>query len=280
MRWTNYHGHCEYCDGKGTIESYITKGIELGMPSLGISSHAPVPFPTDWTMPAYRLSEYIDEIKHYKEKYKNEIDVYTALEVDYIPDLISPTSKVIKDLDLDYTVGSVHFVGQFDDGEHWAIDGPADEFKRGLNEIFKGDIKRVVKRFYELQRDMIEHHTPTIIGHVDKIKMHNKSFGLFDESEQWYLDEVNSTLELIKQKGVIVEINTKAYYRDGHLFPGPEHFKKLQELNIPITINSDAHDPDKLLNGFEEVAELLLKAELSQVSVLDDGNWKSNNLSI
>lgn len=274
MGWTNYHGHCEYCDGQGKIEDYIQKAIELDMDAIGISSHAPVPFPTDWTMPGYKLNSYLDELDALKAKYKDQITVFKALEVDYIPGLASPKHQKIVAANLDYTVGSVHFIGQMNDGTHWAVDAPADEFKKGLEETFGGDIKRAACQYYELQREMLQQGTPDIIGHMDKIKMHNQTFNLFDESEQWYVDEVNKTLELIKEKGVIVEVNTKAYYREGHLFPGPEHFAKIKELNIPITINSDAHRPDKLTNAFEEVEELLLKAGFTHFVELVDGKWQ------
>lgn len=279
MGWTNYHGHCEYCDGQEKIEEYITKAIELKMNTIGISSHAPVPFPTDWNMPAFKLNDYLEEVESLKKKYKDQINVYKSLEVDYIPGLASPKAEMIIQANLDYTVGSVHFIGQMNDGTHWAVDAPADEFLKGLEETFNGDIKRAAKRYYELQREMIELGTPDIIGHMDKVKMHNKAFKLFNESDQWYIDEVNKTLELIKEKGVIVEINTKAYYRDGHLFPGPEHFGKIKELNIPITINSDAHHPDRLTNAFSEVAQMLIEAGFTHTTELVEGEWKEVILS-
>lgn len=274
MRWTNYHGHCEYCDGKGTMEDYILKAIELKMAAIGISSHAPLPFPTKWTMPAYRLNDYFKELQRLKNKFIDRINVYSSLEVDYIPGLVSPADDKFNNGSLDYIIGSVHFVDQFSDGTYWAIDGSLDEFKRGLNDIFNGDIKLAVKRYYTLQREMVEHYTPTIIGHMDKIKMYNNIFNLFDENESWYLDELYKTFELIKEKGVIVEINTKAYYRDDHLFPGAEHFAKMRELGIPVTINSDVHHPDKLLNGFGEIAGLLAQNGYTQVRELIKGEWE------
>ncbi|MBR8535487.1 histidinol-phosphatase [Carboxylicivirga sediminis] len=278
MGWTNYHGHCDYCDGQGKIEDYILKAIELKMDAIGISSHAPVPFWTDWNMQAENLPAYLREVEELKAKYEGRIAVYKSLEVDYIPQLISAKHDLIKNAELDYVVGSVHFIGQMNDGTHWAADAPLDEFKQGLQESFDGDIKQAAIRYYELQREMLECATPDIIGHMDKIKMHNVRLNLFDENAQWYIDEVHRTLELIKEKGVIVEINTKAYFRDGHLFPGPEHFAKIKELNIPITINSDAHHPDKLLNGFDEVAQLLLEAGFTHTTELIDGEWKAIEL--
>lgn len=273
MRWTNYHGHCEYCDGKGRIEDYVIKAIELKMATIGISSHAPVPFETNWTMPIGNLPGYLQEVAFLKDKYKDEIEVLRSLEVDYIPDTISPKASFIDESSLDYVVGSIHFVDQFEDGQHWAIDGSFAEFEKGLNEIFNGDIKAVVKRYFELEREMILHACPDIVGHMDKIKMHNKTKLLFDEKAQWYVDEVHKTLELIAEKGAVVEINTKAFKRNGLLFPGREHFDTLKKLNIPITINSDAHHPDKLINGFNEVAEMLLEQSIDQLHEFHEGKW-------
>lgn len=275
MRWTNYHGHCEYCDGKGAIEDYVIKAIDLKMAAIGLSSHAPVPFYTDWNMPGDKLTAYLEEVETIKQKYKGQITVLKSMEVDFIPDILSPAHATIKNSHLDYVVGSIHFVDQIKDGTHWAIDGPADEFKQGLKEIFDDDIKKAVLRYYELTREMIRTAKPDIIGHMDKIKMHNKTFNLFDEEESWYKDEVRQTMELIAAEGVIVEINTKAFYRSGLLFPGPEHFKLLRELDIPVTINSDAHHPDKLTNGFEEVAHLLKENGIHHLHEFVDGRWQA-----
>jgi len=275
MRWTNYHGHCAYCDGRGSIEDYVIKAVALNMAAIGISSHAPVPFTTDWTMPGDKLQAYLQEVDDLKEKYKDQILILKSLEVDFIPGIRTPVDTLIIDSQLDYTVGSVHFVDQMADGTRWAIDGPADEFQKGLQEIFNGDMKQAVLRYFELTREMIRTAQPDIIGHMDKIKMHNKTFGLFDENEAWYRDEVRQTMELLARQGVIVEINTKAFYRTGLLFPGPEHFSLLEELNIPVTINSDAHDPDKLTNGFEEVAQMLKTAGIHQLHEFVDGKWEA-----
>ncbi len=273
-RWTNYHGHSKYCDGHGEIEDYVLKAIELNMAAIGISSHAPVPFPTVWTMPEDKLESYLGEIDKLKVKYESQISVLKSLEVDYIPNLCSPHHPLITSSNLDYIIGSVHFVGFFEDGKHWEIDGPAPDFKKGLDEIYGGDIKKVAKLYFQYQNEMLENFTPDILGHMDKIKMHNKEFLLFDESSKWYTDLVKETLSLAKEKEVVVEINTKAFERANHLFPGPEYFSFIRENNIPITINSDAHMTKFLTLGFVEVAELLLNNGITQLHEFIDGEWQ------
>lgn len=274
MQWTNYHGHCDYCDGQGKIEDYVLKAIELNMAAIGISSHSPVPFPTDWNMPRHRFDDYCAEIDQLKAKYRGQIQLYKALEVDFIRDMMSVKTPYIRSANLDYTVGSVHFVGSFDHGEHWAIDSPAPLFKQGFESIFHNDIKQLATTYYHLQNKMLETATPTILGHLDKVKMYNKSLVNFDEEAVWYKSLINETIALAVEKGVIIEINTKTIFRDNHLFPGEESFKLLKDLGAKITINSDCHHPDKLTLGFEEVASILLKHGINHLFELIDGKWQ------
>ncbi len=274
MGLTNYHCHCNYCDGRGTIEEFILKAIEFNITTLGISSHAPVPFATRWNISIDEVDNYINELKQLKEKYKKDIELLMALEVDYIPRVMGPGDSSIKDMGLDYVIGSVHFMGVLNDGTQWTMDGSIDDFLNGLKEIYSSDIKRLVREYYKRERDMVKGSMPDIIAHMDKVKMQSKKANLFDESEGWYRDELRHTLEVIRDFGTIVEINTKLFPGRGYFIPGNEYFKWLKELNIPIVINSDAHDPHKLIIGFTEAAEMLKAAGIKYKQEFIDGEWR------
>ncbi|TLX78272.1 histidinol-phosphatase [Labilibacter sediminis] len=273
MSWTNYHGHCSYCDGHKEVEDYIIEAINRKMPVIGFSSHAPVPFDCFWTMPHERLSSYIKDISELKEKYNAQIRVLTSLEIDYIPNLTGPNFPFLDDVQLDYKIGSIHFVDKLKNGEPWAIDGSFDEFMVGVNQVFEGDIRRAVERFFELTREMIRTQEFEIIGHFDKIKMHNHTKPLFDESSDWYQAEIEKTLNLIADKKLIVEINTKSYDCNGLLFPGVDLFKKMLDKNISVTINSDAHYPDKLEVGYGYVAQELYNSGYRYLKELINSKW-------
>ncbi len=273
MSWTNYHGHCNYCDGHGKMEEYIKKAIEYKMPVIGISSHAPVPFDCFWTMKKEQLQNYDNEVTQLQEKYKNEITVLKSLEIDYLPEYGGFNKAVIDSIVLDYRIGSIHFIDRFNNGNSWGIDGSFEEFKEGVQEIFSNNIKLAVKRFYELTRGLIKNQQFEILGHFDKIKMHNVVEPLFDESEDWYIQEVEAVLSLVSEKGIIVEINTKSFEKNGLLFPGPELFPLIKKLNIPITINSDAHFPEKLESSYVKVAKMLLDAGFTTLREYKNGTW-------
>jgi histidinol-phosphatase (PHP family) len=107
---------------------------------------------------------------------------------------------------------------------------------------------------------MVATQRPDIIAHFDKIKMHNKN-RFFTEEEFWYKDLVWKTLKYISDEtDSIIEINTRGLYkkRSDTFFPGPDILELVHHLNIPLTLNSDAHEPDEL-NGYYPEALALLK---------------------
>jgi len=280
MIWSNYHGHSHYCDGKGAIEEYIEEALKQGMKTIGISSHAPLPFETLWAMPQERLKEYIDEVACLKAKYEGKIQVYTGLEVDFIPETIGPEDESIKQLSLDYNVGSVHFVDQFPDGIHFEADGSRLGFIKAIDQIFEGDVQKLVKRYFELVRMMLTTSTPTILGHLDKIKIQNSDGLLFDENAGWYKDEMMETLDVLAVSGIIMEVNTRGLYKKkcDATYPSLWVLKEAFKRSIPVTINSDAHHPRELTGDFEFAASEVKAAGYSETFHLWDGIWQSRSL--
>jgi histidinol-phosphatase (PHP family) len=275
MSWTNYHGHCHYCDGNGAPADYVAAAIAKGMPSFGFSSHAPVPFDSFWNMPQHRLNDYVAEVKQLKAQFAEQVDVLLSLEIDYVEGIIGPSDDQFASLGLDYMIGSVHFMGELNNGEHWAIDGSFESFQRGLDEIYQGNIKQLVCAFFEKQRNMLVAHRPTMIGHFDKIKMHNAVKPMFDENASWYRNEVRHLLEVASHCGTIIEVNTKSLSRNGILFPDASCFSQLKELKLPVVINSDAHYPSHLDAGFEFVAQQLIDYGINELVVLKNNVWNA-----
>jgi histidinol-phosphatase (PHP family) len=270
--WSNFHTHTNFCDGSSSIADIVTEAKDK-LITLGISSHAPLPFNCAWCMKEKDLPIYIANIKKQKESSNQLIEVYCGLEVDYIPKLIGPADF---DSQLDYTIGSIHFVDTLENGKPWEIDGKHTEFLIGFKEIFNNDIKKTVSRYYELTREMIEKSTPDIIGHLDKIKIQNIGNQLFNEHEAWYQAEVQETLRSIKEAGVIVEVNTRGLYQKKSVttYPSPWILALMYDLQIPITLNSDAHHPKDLINQFTETAQMLNTIGYSQIKILHEGVWQ------
>lgn len=270
--WFNFHTHSNFCDGKSTLAEHIQKAKELQLKSLGFSSHAPVPFECNWCMKSEKLESYLQEIQELKST-TNELQLYAGLEVDYIPRIISPTTFSNR---LDFTIGSIHFVDEFADGTRWEIDGLHVHFLKGLDEIFHHDYKAAFTRYFELTREMIVTACPTVIGHLDKMKIQNPDNKFFNEHETWYQEQIKKTIQTIKDTGAIVEVNTRGIYqkKTTTTYPSPWILELLERENIPITISSDAHHADDLINEFQSTALLLQQVGFKKIQILSDGEWK------
>ncbi len=242
------------------------------MLSLGFSSHAPIPFPCKWCLKTEELSQYLLAVDQLKEKHK-DIDLYKSLEIDFIPDVISPSNF---SSELDYTIGSIHFIEKLPDGTPWEIDGLHTLFLEGYEKIFRSTIKAVITRYFELTRLMVTSSSPTIIGHIDKIKIQNVDGKFFNENDQWYQDEVIKTLNVIQQYGGIIEVNTRGLYQKKSTtpYPSPWMLEQILKKKIPITLSSDAHHPTDLTNQFPETATLLSKIGFTSLTILHEGKWK------
>lgn len=280
-RWANFHSHTHYCDGTAAPEEYVREAVRMGLPAYGFTSHAPVLFPTDWNIADDKLNDYLSDIQSLKKKYDRQIQIYLGLEIDFIPGIAGRRKNILENVDLDYFIGSIHFVESLPSGEYWNIDTSPELFQQGLLEIFKNDFRKAATRFWEITRQMIEEDKPDIVGHLDKIKMFNKENCYFSESESWYTDQVELTLDLIKNRGCIVEINTRGFYRYGQtdLYPGEWVIRRLSEKGIPIMINSDAHKPSEITEGMGYAAKILKGLGHNKLVLLYYKQWREYSFS-
>lgn len=268
--WSNFHTHSHYCDGKGLIAEYLQAAVNSGVRYIGFSSHAPLPFPCKWCMKLAQLPHYLEGIESAKRSFP-DIQIYKGLEVDFIPGIVSPQTFSSS---LDYTVGSIHFVEQYD-GKGWEIDNTEEVFLEGLDRIFNNDIRAAVTRYLQLTRAMLTTAPPDILGHVDKIKV-NAANHSFDEGERWYRDEISATIKSIVDANIIVEVNTRGQYKKKSPtpYPSPWILEQLHKRKVRITISSDAHHPQDLIREFDATRKLLLDIGFTHTAVLKDGSWE------
>lgn len=269
--WANFHTHSHYCDGKSKFNEYLKKG---GMISLGFSSHAPLPFVRPWCMKPENFKQYLKDLEELKKT--SPIEIYKGLEIDFIPGMISPLQFAEQ---LDYTIGSIHFVEKLSNGMPWEIDGSHMLFLQGLAEIFNGRARDAVIRYFELTREMIRTSRPTIIGHMDKIKIQNINNKLFLETSTWYRSEILKTLDTIEEAGAIIEVNTRGLYHKRLSNPYPSYWilELIYQKNIPIMLSSDAHHADDIHGQFNEAALTLRRIGFRKLCVLHEGHWKQFN---
>lgn len=276
---SNLHTHTNYCDGKNSIEENIKYAIEKEFISLGFSGHSNF-FKDDCSMTKEGTIKYLNDIKKYKEIYKDKIQIYSGIEADYYSNLNEYTDK---EMELDYRIGSVHFIDDDKNGnekDYFCIDMSKDNFNETIKHF--GNIKIVIEKYFDNIIRMTNIQKPDIIGHFDLIRKYNLNKEYFTEEEYWYIEKVEETLKHIKENNCIVEVNIKlmnANNLDAH-YPNKNTIKKILEMDIPLTLNTDAHLTNNLDNFYFEAAQELKKVGVKKIKMLIDNSFKDIDINM
>jgi len=267
----NFHTHSRFCDGVGEPDEYVTLAVRKGFQALGFSGHAPLPYPNDWTMKAEQVPVYLEQVNRLKRENEGAIRIYTGLEIDYFPE---DNWDILKKYRLDYIIGSVHCIVDYQRNICHGIDGSREEFEAALA-LFQGDIRRFAGNYYDRIARMAREMKPDIIGHFDIFKKNNADGHYFSETDDWYIKLVKQALAAIAASGRILEINTGGRLR-GYIpdfYPSRWILGECRKLEIPVILSSDAHQPENLDGYFEEARLLLKEAGYLQQRVLHGNEW-------
>lgn len=222
------HNHTILCNhAEGTIDEYILKAIESGTKYFGFSDHAPMDFDPKYRMKFSDMGNYEKNIQLAKEKYKDKIEILLAYEVDYLKGHMD--ERVIN-ADVDYLIGSVHFI------DEWGFDNP--EF---IGHYEHEDIDIIWQKYFDAIEEMANSKLFDIVGHLDLIKvfkfMPKKDINLI----------AKKALLAIKKADMTIELNVAGYRKPvKEAYPSASLLKMAYELDIPITFSSDAHKPEQV----------------------------------
>lgn len=268
----NFHSHTEFCDGRAQMEAFAREAVKQGFTHYGFSPHSPIPIESPCNMAKHNVPLYLAEVERIRRDYGDKCRFYAAMEIDYLDDSWGPAITYFRELPLDYRIGSVHFIPS-QDGEFVDIDGHFEGFARKMHRYFHDDIRYVVETFYSQSRKMVLAGGFDILGHLDKIGHNASLYKPGIEEEDWYRSLVNDLIDLAIEKGLTIEINTKAYATtapagapghpagnpdgQGRLFPSKRYLSKLVGSGVTLLINSDAHVPVLIDASRSEVARML-----------------------
>lgn len=258
----NYHSHTEFCDGRKPMAEIAASAFAKGFKEWGVSPHSPICCESGANMKFWDVPAYLKETDRLKEEYKGKMKVLAGMEIDYISPQFGPQIEYFKEMPLDYRIGSVHFVPTRD-GRPEDVDGPAERFLRYLESEYAGDLRYVAETYFKMELEMLELGGFDIIGHLDKIGDNGCAADPDLEDCDWYAPLVEAVIAKAVEKGVTIEINTKAYPLRGRFFPSVRWWPLLKKYGAKLVLSTDAHYPERVDAGYEEALRLLEEHNLA-----------------
>ena len=247
--------HTTWCDGKNTPEEMVVAALKKGFDAIGFSSHALLPFSDPWTLQPDTVDAYVADIRALAAKYKDRIRILCGIEADFITGRTRPDRTVYARLGLDYLIGSIHEVVA-PNGARVPVDHKPELLADGIALQFGGDAQSFIRNYFAAQRELAATCDFDIIGHPDLVRKFNGTLRYFDESADWYREELRLTADAFAASGKLVEVNTGAISRGwmDDAYPSPYFRQLLRERGVRFILGSDAHAAAAIDCAFDRFA--------------------------
>lgn len=249
---TDYHIHTTFSDGRSVPEEYIGPAIDAGLSEIGFSEHLTLfRGQEEWFMNGNDIGRYLSEIEELRNK-TTALKVRTGFEVDFFAGKEKETAKFLESLNLDYVIGSVHYMG-----ERTVDYGPEFYAGKSIDTLFSDYIDNVCMA--------AESGLFDIIGHCDLIRIYG--FKPSSDPEPHY----RRLAKAMKRGNVAFEVNTNGRNRPlADFYPDRRFLGIFRAENIPVCVNSDAHMPQRVGQYFDEAYDILRYAGFSEMAVFED----------
>lgn len=155
------------------------------------------------------------------------------------------------------------------------IDLNAERFIKVIHDKFDNDVEYVIDKYFEAETDMLMTGGFDIVGHLDKISRNVETFHKGVTSGRHYSGLVTKVIETAVKMGYIIEVNTKAFEKQGITFVNREHYPLLADLRAKVVVNSDSHYPALINAGRMQALDDLKTAGVTCVMQLHHGKWCS-----
>lgn len=241
----SHHHRCGHADN--TMEEMARAAHAAGVTIFAWSDHTPLfahelDHPDPGTQMAKSMWDaYLAEAVELRERLMRELpgfDLRIGAEADYLPGTAEAYRTGLDRPELDYVLGSVHWVG------------PVHIYRRSTHALIE-DPDQVHRQYWQLTREAAQSGLFDILAHMDAIKARVPE-ALVDMS-----GEIEETLDCIADSGIAVEINTAGLRKTDELFPSPDILAGLVQRDVPITFGSDSHNVAEVAFGYGNAVRVL-----------------------
>jgi histidinol-phosphatase (PHP family) len=263
---TDYHVHLRPDDDDGSpersaftpenVERYLAAAQQAGIEELGCSEHV------------YRFTDALEIWRHpyWAEQARDDLGAYCefvrttplrlGLEVDFVPGAEDRTANLLDGYDLDYVLGSVHFLG----------DRAVDHDGYDIWEQ-EGDPDAVWRRYFGILAEAARCGLFDILAHPDLVKMWGRARPYPTRDPRFYYEPV---VEAVAESGVAVEVSTAGLRKPvGEVYPSPAFATMCVEAGAAFALSSDAHVPADVGRDYERAVGEMRGWGIERIAVFE-----------
>ena len=242
------HVHTEWSwdAARGSMEKSCERALEIGLPAIAFTEHA------DWALVhegqhPVEIHGYFDSIDRCRARFPN-LRILTGVELGEPHWFPEETAAVLAAGPLDQVLGSIHSI-------HWEggmLDASQFRRREGM------DFPAAVREYFAEVLLMVESGQPfETLAHIDYPKRYWID-GIAPYREKDYEDEIRAVLAAAARTGRVLEVNTT---RGEFLCPDITVVRWWREVGgQAVQYGSDAHQPDKVAEGFRIATEMVESA--------------------
>lgn len=248
---TDVHAHTTFSDGS-ELSSMVEAAEDAGLDGLGLTDHCIVTDDAFGRRANYDLVETYERRREVIEAAREGTDLwlYDAAEVSFVASETEAIRAFLRTADFDYTIGSVHFAGEYDytsDADYADEDAAAR--------------RSVVKRYYDAVVALVDAELFDVLGHLD---LPERLGTLRGHSRPVDYRRVATSLA---HSRTVPELNAGRVNRSlGRPHPDPSMLDVFDAHDVGFVLGTDSHRPVEVT---ERVPELRAAVEAGDIEVLD-----------
>jgi histidinol-phosphatase (PHP family) len=273
---TDYHLHLRPDDEDATPERYFTTAnagryreaaAEQGIQELGVSEHV-YRFHQAlevWRHPFWERYAH-DDLDEYCAFVRQETDLRLGIEMDFVPGGEDRTAALLDARELDYVVGSVHFISEAEGAVDmepftvWDLQDPRRSAETVWTRYFETVAASAASGLFDIiaHPDLVKYFGPAQPERIPK-----RDLRFFYEP----------TVEAFAEAGVAVEVSTAGLRKPAaEIYPARPFLQMCVEAGVPVALSSDAHRPEDVGADYEQALELLGALGIAELAVFERRN--------
>ncbi len=185
------------------------------------------------------LTEYTTLVRGAAER---DLPVRLGIEADYFPGTEGAIRAIVAAAPFDYVIGSVHWIGT------WGFD------LLGVEGLWDGrDVDQMYREYFALLAQGARSGLFNIMAHPDLIKVMGHRPSTAFDLEALYAEAA----EAFVAGGVAVEVSTAGLRKPvEELYPDPAFLRACRRRGVPLSLASDAHQPEDVGLDFAQAVAL------------------------